>query len=183
LIVLVNIMPIELCSSSQWQNEYPKANDRDVSAALRDVYRATTIQERFDALATLIDQCQRAAANKQNRVVRPDYIALQEQAIEFAATIVGARNFNELKQKISDRHRYKSIDSEYMPWKTITTRTDVHRISSRKEYATAAVKQAAKNIINQSYSQVNAIDKIGTAFFLRAESLNKSPLPMMAVCK
>lgn len=150
-------MAITLWTPLQWQKRFPAANDSEVLNALGRVFKAETIYARFDALADLIHTCNKINFSK----IDNPYQVLSEQAFQFAAAIVDAKNSQELEKKFAARNQYKEIDPEFMPWKTPTTRTNVNGVVKRKDYVKASFYQAVKNIVNKSYSQVNATDAVG----------------------
>jgi ankyrin repeat protein len=149
-------MPVVLWSATDWAHQSPDIASDAIKQTLEQVYQATTIYSRFDALVELIQQCATAAATSNNQA---PYNTLKEQATQFASAIVDAKNPADLTQKIAQRNQYKAIDPDYMPWNSPGTRADVTQVANRQEYVTAATKLAIKNVGQKNYNQVNAEDK------------------------
>ncbi len=142
-----------LWSPTQWQNRFPSANNLNVMIALKKIFDAKTMYDRFDALTNLISACQKIQGNT---ATSEAYQRLATQARQFAAAIVDAKNNDELQQKIALREKYKNIDPNYMPWHTPNSRTDVTKQESRKAYLSTAFKQITRQI--KSKALIRPID-------------------------
>jgi hypothetical protein len=139
-----------LCSIQEWNQNHIISAAIDV--ALLKVYNASAIYQRFDAFILLIEACDRHSEPADIEIIKK----LREQALQFALAIVDARDEEQLEEKVSVRVKYKAIDPEYMPWHTPTTRTDITKSKTRKEYVKNSVLNAFQNILHKRYSFVRA---------------------------
>jgi hypothetical protein len=151
-------MPVILWSTNDWEAQSPDIAQEAIKDALEQIYRATTIQMRFDAFAELIQQCESAAQTSNNKT---PYNTLKDQAIQFASAIVDAKDIEDLTSKFAARKEFSKVDPEYMPWRTPHTRLDVTQLTEKDKYPTAALQHAVRTAKLKSFNQINATDAAG----------------------
>lgn len=109
---------ITIFTAENWTNLTESPANQAVEEALKKVHAAKTISAQFDALINLIEECHKYLDENPKNV---EAKTLKENAIEFAQAIVDAKDFNELKKKVTERRKNRKTNPDFMPWPTPST--------------------------------------------------------------
>ncbi len=145
---------IGLWSVNQWKEKIKDGDEQAVSTALRNVYHAALVSQRFDAFCGLIAACDDfIAVNGQHAPAS----RLRQQALSFAMTLVDARDEENFLEKVAKRKKYRLIDETYMPWVTPASCLSAEKAAAdnREEFLRKRARQEVKNKKQRRYAYVH----------------------------